>query len=154
MLKFLQVCCFSFVSAAAIAQPSNESALVSHMPETEIEQFVVSELDVASFRSMLGPSRLPGQTRFADLRLGVSEISDNRVLLEHDFLAIVIQVLDRGDANNDGIEDLVVCFSEDAKEGTGRTSLAFIAQKYTENSPLVALAYDVVSRLRTICEGA
>lgn len=135
-----------FVIAAALAPVSLACAAnppATFLPAAGLAKFIVAEWDVRTMSSSLNPRRTTQQSHFSDVGLSVSEATDDRVVLDGADDTFVIQVLKRGDANNDGIEDVVVCLSESAKVGTLRSSHAFVLQKYSKTTPLVALAYTV-----------
>jgi len=126
------------ISFACAASPP-----VTFLPAAGLAKFIVEEWDVRTMSSSLNPRRTTQQSHFFDVGLSVSEATDDRVVLESADDTFVIQVLKRGDANDDGIEDVIVCLSESARLGTLRSSHAFVLQKYSKTTPLVALAYAV-----------
>jgi hypothetical protein len=117
--------------------------LVTFLPTTGLAGFIVSEWDIRTMSSSINPRRKPEQAHFSEVGLKISKTTDERVVLDGPDDTFVIQVLKRGDANNDGIEDVMVCFSESAKAGTLASSRPLVLQKYSETTPLVALAYAV-----------
>lgn len=135
-------------------QARAQGNLVSHLPAVDLGRFIAAELDLATVQSSLNPRRGAHQVRFADLGLTVIEASEERVVLEGPYEVMVLRVLERGDSNRDGVEDIVICLSEDAKEGTLASSTVYVLQKYSATTPLVALAWRPPSRARALCGGA
>jgi len=106
----------------------------------------VSEWDIRKVSLSINPRRTAEQSNFSEVGLSVSELTDDRAVLEGPVETFVIQVLKRGDASKDGMEDIVACMSESAKVGTLAGSHAFVLQEYSMDTPLVALAYTVYDR--------
>jgi hypothetical protein len=118
--------------------------LVSFLPAAGLARFIAEDWDIRTISSSLNPRRTQQQSHFTDLGLSLSEATDSHVVLEDPDETYVIEVLKRGDANRDGIEDVIVCFSESAKGGgTLAGSHAFLLQKYSKTTSLVALAFTV-----------
>ena len=75
-------------------------------------------LDVASFRNSTGPRREPGQRRFADLGVTVTDATADRAESRTPGgWLYALSVLARGDANGDGAPDVAVCFEDRALNG-------------------------------------
>jgi len=51
--------------------------------------------------------------------------------------------LHRDNINKDGIEDLEVCFTDRAKQGTYSTQQALLVTRYSSSSYVVALRFEV-----------
>lgn len=116
--------------------------LISFLPSEDIEHFVVNEFDIRTTNSSINPRRKIDQSHFIDMGLSISEVNENRVVMDNPNETIVIRILRRGDINKDGIEDLAVCLSEDAKKGSLASSRALILQKYSRDTPLIAIAVE------------
>jgi len=140
---------FQILAAAAmfIAATGNAYAkhgLVSYLPKTDLERFIVNNFDIASIRSSLGPRRQPGQFHFSDLGIRPTAISAEKIHLESDGWHYDITVLQRGDLNGDGIEDVAVCFVDDG-HGAGGTYFSvqpLLLTRYSKNGPLIAISYE------------
>ena len=99
-------------------------------------------LDIASFRNSVGPRREPGQRRFADLGVAVTDATADRAESHRpgDWL-YALTVLARGDANGDGAPDVTVCFEDRALNGgTYNTSTPLLLQDV--GGRLVALSFE------------
>lgn len=117
--------------------------LVTYLPRTGLAKFIVAEWDIRTIRSSINPRRSTNQAHFSDVGVVVSKAADDRVELEGPVGYWAIRILGRGDANHDGIEDVIVCLTNEAKQGTLATERAYLLQKYSKTTPLVALSYAV-----------
>lgn len=117
--------------------------MVSFIPSQYLGRFVADNLDLSTFRNSLGPQRVIGERTFKDLRMSPSILSENKAEFSISDWYYEIKVVKRGDINGDGIEDLIVCFVDDAAKGSYLTSESILLTRYSESSLLVALRYDV-----------
>lgn len=120
---------------------TSDTRTLSHIPFEGLEQFVIERLDLTTFRNSLGPLRSVGMRHFADMGLTPTEISEGRVVLETESWYYCLEVVDRRDVNGDGIEDLLIRFTDDSKEGTYLTDYVYLFTCLSEDSDLMALAY-------------
>lgn len=118
-----------------------DSQTVSYIPTEGLEQFIVDRLDLTTFRNSLGPARSVGMRHFADMGLSPTEISEGRIVFETDTWYYCMEVVARGDVNKDGVEDLLIRFTDDAIEGTYLTVYVYLMTCLSEESDLIALAY-------------
>ncbi len=114
---------------------------VSYIPSREVESFIMERLDLTTFRNSLGPARSPGMRHFSHFGLVPTEISEGRIVFETDSWYNCIEVLDRRDVNGDGIEDLLIRFTDDSTCGTYLTEYMYLITCLSEDSDLIALAY-------------
>ncbi len=115
--------------------------LVSFIPSDGLELFIVERLDIASFRNSLGPARSPGMRYFRDLGLIPTGISEGRIVFDTGDWFYCVEVVERGDVNNDGIEDILIRFIDDSTQGTYMTEHIYTLTCYSEGSDLIALAF-------------
>jgi len=134
-LKSLLLLLFSAVSTPLAAQT------VSYIPSEGLEQFIVDRLDLTTFRNSLGPMRSAGMRHFADMGLVPTEISDGRIVFETETWYYSLEIEDRRDVNGDGLEDLLIRFTDDSIEGTYLTVYVYLMTCFSEGSDLIALAY-------------
>ena len=115
----------------------------SFIPEKDVEQFVVDKLDLTTFWSSLShpPAKDWGKRHLKDYGIAATEITKNRIECETDDWYYIFEIVRRGDENGDGIEDLVIRFDDDAKQGTYLTADTFLFTRFSEDSNLIALAY-------------
>jgi hypothetical protein len=117
------------------AQPSTRSAVASDTtsshapaapdsaespgdwPERDLPAFVFAHLDLTSFRNSTGPSRRTGQRLFAELGIHPTETSDSTASSLSDGWFYRIRVLERRDFNGDGVDEVAVCFWDEARNG-------------------------------------
>lgn len=126
----------------------------SHFPQTDVPQFLFDHLDVATFRSSLGPKRSIGQRTLASLSPPPTTVTADAVeILEEDWLRR-LTVVDRGDFNRDGIEDLAVCLEDRSLRGTYRATTLLLVTRYSSTSPAIALHFAVdTPKARAGCQG-
>lgn len=130
------------LSVAAHAN-ADSTAPASFIPQSHVGGFLARNLDLASFRNSLGPRRTPTQRTFAALGITPTSTSGHSVVFEEDDWTYRIKILRRGDINGDGLEDLEICFTDKAKEGSYDTQQAMLATRYSASSLVTALHYEV-----------
>jgi len=138
MIRIVLVPVFLLLSSLAASQ-NNQT--LSYIPSEGLEQFIVERLDLTTFRNSLGPARSVGMRHFADFGLTPTEISEGRIVFETESWYYCLEVLDRRDVNKDGIEDLLIRFTDDSVEGTYLTVYVYLMTCLSEDSDLIALAY-------------
>lgn len=134
------------LSLALMNGPAASAPLNSFLPKTDLGQFIVDKLDLASFPSILGPRVMASQHTFAGMKLKPATASANEVTFDDDDYYVKIDVLGRGDFNDDGLEDIIVCWRDQAKGGTYRTTTPYLLTRYSADTPLVAIAAHAPSR--------
>ncbi len=78
---------------------------------------------------------------FSDMGLSPTEISEGRIVFETENWYYCIVVVEREDMNSDGIEDLLIRFTDDSIGGTYLTVYAYLFVCLSEESDLIAVAY-------------
>lgn len=117
------------------------------IPDENIENFIVQNLNLSSFRNSFGPRRLPGMRRFSGFGIKPTKISDGLIVFDTSDWKYTIKILRKGDENGDGIEDLVITFIDSAKHGTYHTSNNYVLSRFSEKGDLVAIAFEPHKRL-------
>jgi len=119
-------------------------ALESHFPEQDVARFLFDHFDIATMRSSLNPARRTEQRTFASVLPAPTTLtSDTFEVREPDWVRTV-RVLDRGDFNRDGIEDLLVCFDDRAILGTYNASSLMLVTRYSDDARAVAIHFSPV----------
>jgi hypothetical protein len=139
MLRNLSIALFALLAA----ETSANAGMISYLPKTDVEHFIVHNLDLATFPSSIRP-RLGSYHHFADVNIGISAIEPGEIHLSAfwDGWIYDFKILGRGDFNGDGIEDLAVCFTDDGHP-TGGSYYAvepLLLTRITANGPLIATA--------------
>jgi hypothetical protein len=110
-----------------------------------LTKFIVEKFDLASIDSVVGPRLEPDKHTFATLGLKVKRMTATEIDLEDKLAHIHIHVLLRGDKNSDGLEDVLICFSDETLGGgTYRTSTPYLLTRYSANTPLIAIAMEIL----------
>jgi hypothetical protein len=130
-------------------QPAPKAAkpepLISFLPKGPLEEFIVAQFDIRTINSSLNVGREIYQARL--MELGYRPLPRHRpadpLVLDSPTGTITLSLFERGDHNFDGIEDILVCLNDRAKNGSFNATQPLILQKYSDNSPLVALAVGV-----------
>jgi hypothetical protein len=130
------------LAATVLAADKPEASQTPLIPKEDLGQFVVSHLDLTTFRNSLSPQRKPGMRHFADLGLKPSRVSGGEVEFDSDDWRYVITVLERADKNGDGLEDLVVRFEDRAKKGSYAGDSKLLLTRFTATGDLIALAFE------------
>ncbi len=139
MKKLIALAVLATLSATA----SSAVPVVSHFPAQALGELLARQFDLASVRSSFGPKRSPGKNTFAALGLTPSLAQEDKVVFDSPQWYYSMTVLRRGDFNNDGIEDLEVCFVDRARQGSYNAQRALLVTRYQPNAMLVALAYSM-----------
>jgi len=129
---------FLLLSNVSSAQ---DTPIVSYIPLEGLEQFIIDRLDLTTFRNSFGPARSPGMRHFIDMDLAPSQISEGMIVFETESWFYCIEVLERKDANKDGIEDILIRFTDDSIDGSYLTVYVYLLTCFSEDSNLMALAY-------------
>ena len=128
----------TFRATARAAEPPTGK---SFLPASEISRLIVDRLDITTFRNSLGPRRQPGMRHFADLGLKPTKISDSAIEFDEAGFSHTIAVLERGDKNRDGLEDLVIQIAEKASKGSYKDSQKLLVTRFSETGDLIAIAF-------------
>lgn len=115
--------------------------LKSFIPKEKAGEFVAAKLDLTTFRNSFGPRRAPGLIHFADFGMKPKTATDEKVEFDDEEWSHAISIVSRRDVNGDGLEDLVITYSEQAKKGSYRDSQKLLITRYSEGGNLIALAY-------------
>lgn len=78
---------------------------------------------------------------FRDLGLIPTGISEGRIVFDTGDWFYCVEVVERRDVNNDGIEDILIRFIDDSTHGTYMTDHIYTLTCYSEGSDLIALAF-------------
>jgi len=117
--------------------------LVSYFPKKNVGLFLANTFDLNSIRSSLGPRRSPTLRTFAALGMKPSQATENTLVFEtpKEWL-YELKIVGRRDVNEDGIEDLEVCFVDRALNGGSYdTSTGLLITRYSANGYAIALSY-------------
>ena len=127
-----------FLVGAAHASPP-----VSHFPKKGMGLFLANEFDLSTIRSSLGPRRTPSKRTFADFGMKPSMATEDSVVFDRPgdwFYAL--QIVGRRDVNDDGIEDLEVCFIDRAMNGGSYSTFkGLLITRYASSDHAIALSF-------------
>lgn len=132
------LCCLTLATAAQAAP------LTTYFPTTGLGSFLAEKFDLASIRSSIGPRRTPALRTFSDLGLKPSKATDDSVTFERDNWFHELTIVERGDVNGDGIEDLKACFVDRAVGGpTYHATKGLLITRYAPDTHALALSFSV-----------
>jgi|TARA_E500000178_G_scaffold197533_1_gene195553 hypothetical protein len=140
--------CTSLLSAASISLQAcfiTEPALSpqpSLIPEQGLEYFVYERLDLASFRNSFGPLRSQSIRYFCDLGIAPTKAAKGLLEIEMSDWYYRVRVINRGDFNRDGLEDLYIEFIDAAKHGSYQRTDLYLITRYHADSDLIAIAFE------------
>ena len=119
--------------------------LVSYFPTKNLGLFFADKFDLASIRSSFGPRRSPALRTFTDLDMKPSKATEDALVFETPGRWLYkLKIVGRRDVNGDGIEDLEVCFVDQALNGgTYLTSSGLLVTRYSADGYAVALNYSL-----------
>ncbi len=138
-------CAVSCALACLVLTDVKAAPPVSHFPQKDLGLFLASKFDLASIRSSFGPRRSPALRTFDDFGMKPSKATDNMVVFENpgDW-RYELKIVGRRDVNGDGIEDLEVCFTDQALNGGSyHTSKGLLVTRYSPDSYAVALSFSI-----------
>lgn len=118
-----------------------EAEKATMWPKSKLAEFVFAHLDLSSFRNSTGPRRKIGQRFLSDLGIHPDKLSEGVAASDTPDWTYTVQILGQRDYNRDGVEELAICFSDKAGEGTYNTSTPLLVQLL--EGRVVALAYDI-----------
>ena len=132
------LCCLMLATAAQAAP------VTTYFPNTGLGGFLAEKFDLASIRSSFGPRRTPATRTFADLGLTPVKASDDSVSFERDNWFYELTIVERGDVNGDGIEDLKACFVDQAVGGPAyHARKGLLITRYAPDAYALALSFSV-----------
>ena len=111
---------------ASISVRSAESA--APWPTKDLPRFVFDRLDLTSFGNSTRQRLTPGQRKFSDLGIAITKVTEDSAISSSEDWTYVVRILGQGDYNGDGVQDVAICFSENAGQGTYRASSAYLVQ--------------------------
>jgi hypothetical protein len=118
--------------------------MTSHFPANDLGRFLAERFDLTTIRSSLGPRRAPALRTFADFKITPSKATDDVLEFESTDWFYQLRIVGRGDVNRDGIEDLEVCFTDQARGGpTYFSQQSLLITRYAADGYAVALSYSV-----------
>jgi hypothetical protein len=85
-------------------------------PNADLATFVFTHLDLTTFRNSTGSQRNPGDRFFSDLGIRPTQASDSVTTHEGEW-RYSVRVLARRDFNGDGLDDVAICFADQARNG-------------------------------------
>lgn len=144
---------FLLIATAAFCACAKGPSVHSYLPAENLPQFLVKHLSLASFRNSLGPQRVVGETTFYELGFKQWEFAAHRAVFDGPNWHYGIQVLRQDDINGDGVADAVICFTDQAKEGSYLTVQPLLITRFSNATPAIALKYEV-SGCKTYKAGA
>ena len=129
------------LACLALSSAVQAAPVVSYFPKEDLGLFLAMRFDLASIRSSVGPRRTPALRTFADFGMKPSRATQD--ILVYETLGdwrYELKVMARRDVNGDGIEDLEVCFSDQALNGGSYDrSKGLLLTRYSSNAYVVAL---------------
>ncbi|MBR7800517.1 hypothetical protein [Undibacterium fentianense] len=128
---------------AASLQAFAQTSLTSHFVKKDVLEQIVTDFDLATIRSSLGPRRDQSHRTLHSFGFTKSTPTPNTLVLEDEGFIYQIQLLHRGDLNQDGVEDLALCLTEKAKQGTYHAQKPLLVSKYTATGMAVALQFEI-----------
>jgi hypothetical protein len=137
-LKKIAVACIACGSVTAMAQ----KPITTYFSQTAVLEQVVAEFDLATIRSSFGPRRDSVHRTLKSFELTAKMLDVKTMVLEDNDFIYHLQLLTRGDLNRDGIEDLEICFTEKAKQGSYHAQTPFLLTKYSSSALAVALQFE------------
>lgn len=128
-----------------LANAVEAAPLVSYFPKKDLGLFLAAKFDLASIRSSFGPRRSPTLRTFADFGIKPSKATEDALVFERPGEWLYeLKMAARRDVNGDGIEDLEVCFIDQALNGgTYNTSSGLLVTRYSADGYAVALNYSL-----------
>lgn len=127
-----------------LATAAQAAPLTTYFPTTGLGSFLAEKFDLASIRSSLGPRCTPTTRSFADLGFKPGKASDDSVTFERGNWFHELTIVERGDVNGDGIEDLKACFVDRALAGPAyHATKGLLITRYGPDAYAVALSFSV-----------
>lgn len=139
--SFILAC---IIAGAALPVLSHAAAPISHFPKAGTGQFLADRFDLASIRSSFGPRRTPALRTFSSFGMKPSKVGDDVVEFEDSDWFYQMKITGRRDVNSDGIEDLEVCFTDQALRSSYSSMKSLLITRYSgDEAYAVALNFGV-----------
>lgn len=136
--------CILFCTMLSFPVASHASEdLESYIPRTGVPEFLFNNFDITTIRSSFGPRRSVSDRTFSSLSPPPTTITDDTIEILEDDWVRRLTIVDRGDFNSDGIEDLAVCFHDSAIGATYRSTQLLLVTRYADESLAIALNYRI-----------
>lgn len=135
------------VASLLITNSAHAAPPTSFFPAAGLGPFLAEHFDLASIRSSLGPRRTQSQRTFADVGLEPRMATETTLIVGRpDEWVYRLDIVGRRDVNGDGLEDLEVCFADQAQNGgTYRSRQGLLITRYSAAGLAVALSYGLES---------
>ncbi len=126
---------------------AHAAPLTSFFPSAGLGPFLAEHFDLATIRSSLGPRRTHSQRTFAEIGLKPSIATETTLIVAQAGNWLYrLDIIGRRDVNGDGLEDLEVCFTDQAHNGgTYSARQGLLITRYSPTSLAVALSYSLDS---------
>lgn len=129
----------------AVERAAPAAGVSSYLPKGPLEDFVIAQFDIRTINSSVNIGREAYQARLMEVgyRPQSRARSTDPVVLNGPNGTITMSLFERGDHNLDSIEDILVCWVDHNAAINQTTRQVLVLQKYSESTPLVALAVGV-----------
>ena len=130
----------SVVLLIAPTVPAQDATAPEAWPEQDLARFVFEHLDITSFRSSMGPRRSEGQRFFSDLGVHPNRVSETEAVSDDGGWSYSVRILGKRDYNRDGVDEVLICFSDVARDGGTYNTRKHLVVQLVEGRA-IALAY-------------
>lgn len=111
-------------------------------PQSDLPQFLAKNFDLASVRSTFGSKRNRGQSSFITDLYSSPQYTQDAITVSEGGWFYQIKILEIKDENEDGVQDVVICFKDDSIDGnTYYMTTPYLLTRYSHDMPVIALAY-------------
>ena len=111
----------------------------SFFPEKELAKFLYENLDLRTFPSSLRPRMTPETKHLADLSLTPTKTEEALFEIDTEDWLYTFRIEDRIDVDKDGVEDLIVVFTDFAKKGSYRSAQQLVLTRLNDKALVVAI---------------
>lgn len=114
--------------SAQTSVPDRSTNQQTQWPVRDVAMFIFDRLDLSTFRNSTGPRREPQQRTFRDLGILPTRVTDTHIVSEDNNWYYEVEILGQRDFNGDGVEEVAICFRDEAKRGSYRTQSPLLLQ--------------------------
>jgi hypothetical protein len=124
------------------AGPAARAAeLITYFPAMNLERFIAENLDISRMGFEIFATHKDGSFHFDDIGLKPTTIEAGQITFQRLGATYIMKLMASGDYNGDGVEDILICFTEKSKQGKAPGAKPYVVTRTAAKGPVRAIAY-------------
>jgi hypothetical protein len=136
-LLFFLLTYVSLAFSAVELRSDTLASMTSYFPQKNLVEFIVEHLDITTFSNSLNPQHVVGRRHFNQLGFKKKKLSENSVEFLTPEWIYKFEVIKREDVNWDGIEYVLICYSEISNTSVSQQALTLT--RYSPDAYVIAI---------------